>query len=635
MHVLFEEDGGFKTGTILSDADAALQIEMASGKRSKIKSALVLLRFEKPAAGQLLEQAEPLAAEIEPDFLWECVNDGEFSFLDFARDYYGHVPAAVEATAVLLALQSAPVYFHRKGKGRFKKAPPDILKAALASLEKKRQQALAIEHWVEELKAFRLPAEFAPLTDSLLYAPDRNRPETKAFEAACEASKLNAAQLLTRCGALKSAYDYHYKRFLREQFPKGVGFPSVDLPAVPADLPRADVRAFSIDDANTTEIDDALSVTKLPGIGSRIGIHIAAPSLGIRHGTPLDAIARARLSTVYMPGNKITMLPDAIVSRYTLDGGVDCPAVSLYLTVSEEFEVVSHESRVEMVHIAANLRHHDIEPVFNETTIANGLPEFTFRDELLHLWHFANACEGRRGKPSATQGINDYNFAIAGDLNDPDACRVEISERRRGSPLDKLVAELMIVANSTWGGLLAEHNAACMYRSQTQGKARMTTSPLPHEGLGVPQYAWMTSPLRRYCDLVNQWQLVACLQKETPPFIPKSAEFFAAMRDFELTYAAYAEFQRQMERYWCMRWLQQEQVSGIEATVRREQSVKLDHLPLLLRVPSLPADITPGTRVRLSIGDMDLLSLDLECRYLEHLDVAEAETPDPEVEEES
>ncbi|HZX29981.1 MAG TPA: RNB domain-containing ribonuclease [Rhodocyclaceae bacterium] len=628
MHVLFEEDGGFKTGTILADNEASLQVEMASGKRSKIKAATVLLRYPEPSPTQLLDLAGPMAEGIEPDFLWECANDGEFSFVDFARDYFGHTPTPVEASAVLLALHSAPVYFHRKGKGHFRKAPPDILKAALASLEKKRQQALAIEHWVEELKAFRLPPEIASLTDSLLYAPDRNKPETKAFETACDATGLTAAQLLFNCGAIKSAYHYHYRRFLHEQFPKGTGFPALEAPLPPAGLPRSDVRAFSIDDAATTEIDDALSVTLLPGIGSRIGIHIAAPGLAITHGSPLDGVARARLSTVYMPGNKITMLPDAVVSNYTLAGGVDCPAVSLYLTVNESLEVVDHESRLEMVHIAANLRHHEIEPVFNAETVAAGLAEqFPFRDELLHLWRFANACEGRRGKPSATQGINDYNFAIDGDLADPDACRVEISERKRGSPLDKLVAELMIVANSTWGGLLAEKKIACLYRAQTQGKVRMTTSPLPHEGLGVPQYAWMTSPLRRYCDLVNQWQLIACLSGETPPFAQKSAELFAAMRDFEVTYASYADFQRQMERYWCLRWLQQNGIGEIDATVRREQTVKLDHLPLLVRVPSLPADAVTGQRVRLAIEGMDLLTLELGCRFQETLaatDVAEA-----------
>ena len=178
MNVLFEEDGGFKAGSVMADNDSSLQVEMPSGKRSKIKAATVLLRFEKPSAAQLLEQATPMADEIEADFLWECVSDGEFSFLDFARDYYGHPPTPTEATAVLLALHAAPVYFHRKGKGRFKKAPADILAAALANLEKRRQQALAIESWIEELKAFRLPAEIGALTDALLYAPDRNKPET-------------------------------------------------------------------------------------------------------------------------------------------------------------------------------------------------------------------------------------------------------------------------------------------------------------------------------------------------------------------------------------------------------------------------------------------------------------------------
>ncbi|OQA35093.1 MAG: Exoribonuclease 2 [Betaproteobacteria bacterium ADurb.Bin341] len=633
MHVLFEEDGSFKTGTILTDSDTALQVEMASGKRSKIKAGHVLLRFPVPSPQALLETAEPLSLGIEPDFLWECVHEGEFSFLDIARDYYGHVPAPVEATAVLLALHAAPVYFHRKGKGRYKKAPADILQAALAGLEKKRQQALAIERWVEELTAGHLPPELAALTDQFLTTPDRNRPETKALETACAQTGESAAHLLYRCGAVKSPYFVHVRRFLHEQFPKGTAFPPAEVPQMRADLPRAEAIAFSIDDAHTTEIDDALSVAWLPGVGSRIGIHIAAPGLGITHGSPLDGIARARLSTVYMPGHKITMLPDAVVARYTLDGGVDCPAVSLYLTVNEQYEIVRHESRLEIVHIAANLRHHDIEPLFNQQTIDAGLPPFRFRDELLHLWHFANACEGRRGKPSATQGIHDYNFAIDGDLSDPDQCCVHISERQRGSPLDKLVAELMIVANSTWGGLLAEQKIACLYRAQTQGKVRMTTSPLPHDGLGVPQYAWMTSPLRRYCDLINQWQLIACLSGEPPPFAPKSAELFAALRDFELTYAAYADFQRRMERYWSLRWLRQEGVVEIDATLRRDLvSAKLDHLPLLVRVSSLPPGMAVGQRLRLAVQATDLLDLEADCRFLHPLeasDAAEADADEP------
>ena len=617
MHVLFEEDGAFKTATILTDNDNSLQVETATGKRAKIKSANILLRYKEPSPNELLSRAEKTAEDIETEFLWECAGDGEFLFSDFADDYFGHQATAVEAVALLLALHSAPIHFHRKGKGRFRKAPPDILAAALAGLEKKRQQALAIERMTGELKAFTLPQEFASILDQLLYKPDRNRPETKALEAACAETGLSSLHLLDKCGAIRSAFDTHYRRFLLEHFPSGIDFPAIETPSAAGDLPCDAVEAFSIDDAATTELDDAFSLETLAD-GWRVGIHIAAPGLGITPGSPLDAVARERLSTVYMPGNKITMLPDAAVETFTLAAGRTCPALSLYLTVTPDFTIAAHESRIELVPIAANLRHHDIEPLFNAETVRTAVPDFPYRDQLLTLWQFACACEKRRGKPSAMQGIHDYNFDIEGDLADPESCRVAISERKRGSPLDKLVAELMIVANSTWGGLLAEKGIAAIYRAQTAGKVRMTTSPLPHEGLGVAQYAWSSSPLRRYVDLINQWQLIACIDGDTPYFKAKSDSLFAAMRDFELTYSAYAEFQRSMERYWCLRWLCQEECETIDAAVRRENLVKLDHLPIVLRVPSVP-ELRPGSRVRLSLETIDPLTLDLGCRYLETL----------------
>lgn len=634
MYVLFEEDGAFKAGTVLADNETSLQVQTASGKRVKIKATNVLLRYAVPVPGELLAQANALAEGIEAEFLWECAGDGEFSFSDFADDYFGHKATAVEASALLLTLHSAPIHFHRKGKGRFRKAPVDILQAALAGLEKKRQQALTIERMVGELKTFKLPPEFTPLLDQLLYKPDRNRSETKALETACSETGFSAVQLLEKCGAIRSAHDYHLQAFLFEYFPRGLAFPEIEMSHLSQELPRANVQAFSIDDALTTEIDDAFSLQPLAdNAGWRVGIHIAAPGLGITPGSPFDEIARQRLSTVYMPGQKITMLPEAAVERFTLAAGGDCPAVSLYLTVTPEFEISAHESRLEWVPIVANLRHHDIEPVFNEQTIAAGLTDFAFRDELKTLWQLANACERRRGKPSATQGNNDYNFVIDGDIADAETCRIAIDERKRGSPLDKLVAELMIVANNTWGGLLAEKGVTAIYRAQTAGKVRMTTSPLPHEGLGVAQYAWSSSPLRRYVDLLNQWQLIACLRGDTPAFglsatkATKGAErsegknaLFSAMRDFELRYAAYADFQRRMERYWCLRWLRQEKIHTIGATVRRENLVKLDCLPVLLRVVSLP-ELKQGQRVRLSIESIDYLTLELDVRYLELLDV--------------
>jgi len=622
MNVLFEEEGAFKAGTVMADQNTSLQVEMPSGKRSKVKAANVLLRFDGIAPAELMARAEAGSEDIDTDFLWEVCPEEEFGFETLAEEYQGHKPTPAEAAAVLLRLHSAPIYFHRKGKGRFRKAPPDILQAALAGLEKKKQQAAAAERMVEEFKAGSLPAEFASggpgLLTQMLYKPDRNRLETKAMEAACAELGVSVPKLLQQCGALNDTHEYHLGKFLFEYFPKGTDYPAFDTPAEIEALPVANVQAFSIDDAHTTEIDDAFSVVFKADGGMTVGIHIAAPGLGITPDTALGNVARERLSTVYMPGRKITMLPDEVVDRFTLAAGRTVPTLSLYLDVASDLRILGHESRIEAVPMAANLRHHDIEPVFNEDTLANGLGEFPFRDELKRLWELATVLEAGRGA-SGQQNRKDYSFVV--DWTRDSACgngHIEIGQRPRGSPLDTLVAELMIVANSTWGKLLADAGIPGLYRVQTAGKVRMSTVAAPHEGLGVDCYAWSSSPLRRYVDLVNQWQLISHLRGDAPVFPPKSADLLAALRDFELTYAAYAEFQRAMERYWCLRWLAQEEVKQVTANVIKESLVRLDDIPLVIKVPSLPA-LDRGVGVRLEVVSIDLLEAEAQARYLELL----------------
>ena len=617
MNVLFEEDGSFKTGSILADNDSSLQVETATGKRVKLKAANVLLRFNAPTAGELIARAEAEGAGMETDFLWEMCSDDEFGFADFAADYFGHAPSAVESTAVLLKLFASPIHFHRKGKGRFRKAPPDILAAALAGAEKKRLQQEQVERMKGELVSGQLPAEFAPVLQQLLYKPDRNRLEAKALEAAEAESGQSAARLLLKAGALASTHDLHLGRFLFEYFPEGTGFPALEIPALPDDLPLAAGEAFSIDDASTTEIDDAFTLLPRAGGGWTIGIHIAAPGLGIRPGCPIDAIARQRLSTVYMPGNKITMLPDALVDAYTLGEGKARPALSLYVSVNADYSIAGMESRIERVHVAANLRHHDIEPLFNDESLLAGLPDAPYMAELKTLWEFATVLEAGRGKPSANQNQMDFNYSVDWNQASPDGPGVvSIEQRRRGSPLDKLVSELMILTNSTWGKLLLDAGLPAIYRIQGGGRVRMSTAAGPHEGLGVDNYAWSSSPLRRYVDLCNQWQLIAHLQGQPAPFAPGSAELGAAMNDFDVTYNAYNDFQRGMERYWCLRWLRQQGLQEVSARVLRENLLRLEDVPFVFKLHSLPAGVNPQDRVQVGIERIDLIDLELRGKYL-------------------
>ncbi len=638
MNILYEEDGSFKVGNVMTDNITSLQIESVSGKRSKVKAANVMLRFTQPALAEFIAQAESIASGIEVDFLWECCPADEFGFEQIAAEYFGHTPSSLEAAAALICLHSAPIYFHKKGKGRYRAAPPDVLKAALAGAERKRQQLALQARYTEQLSRFELPGDFAEHLAQLLYKPDRNTIEAKALEAACAATHLSAAHLLHRCGALPSTQDYHLQRFLFEHFPKGTDFPPVEL-SVWEELPQASVNAFSIDDATTTEIDDAFSVEKLASGNWRIGVHIAAPALGMPRDSDGDKVAAQRLSTVYMPGQKITMLPDSVVQAFTLCADRVCPALSMYIEVDgETLAILNYESRVERIHIAANLRHDTLEPLFNEETLAAGKLDYPYASELTLLWNLVQKLETVRGKPSdnSTQQM-DYNFHIEND-------RVSITQRRRGSPIDKVVSELMILVNSEWGKHLAEHGFAGIYRTQSNGKVKMSTVAAPHQGLGVAQYMWSSSPLRRYVDMVNQRQIIAMLRDEEPAYHKNDPALYATMRDFDTMYGIYNEFQRSMERYWCLRWLQQEQanvevlsptlsrVAGeganeslreliVTATVLRENLVKLGDIPLILRVPSLP-ELPANTRVQLAIGEIDLLDLEVQTRFVAKLEEA-------------
>jgi len=630
MNVFFEESGDFKVGVVLSQAGEAYQVEMPSGKRTKVKTRDVLLQFEKPEPQALLDAAKGIAADVDLDFLWEVAGQEEFGFAELGAEYFGHAPLPHEAAGLVLALHGAPIYFYKKGRGRYKAAPEQSLKAALAGIEKKKQQAIIQAGYVDELKGGKLPQAMSAIVQQLLFKPDKNTIEYKALEAAADELQTTAPRLMLNVGGLASPKELHMSRFLFEHFPRGAGFTPVEIPQAPADLPLADVAAFSIDDVTTTEIDDAFSVVKLEDGTVRVGIHIAAPGLGIRPDDAIDKIARARMSTVYMPGDKITMLPDEVVNAFTLAEGNDCPALSLYAVLNPaDWSVISTVTRAERVPVKNNLRHNDLDDLVNEETLASGEGDYPHKEELGLLWQWALQLEAGRMKKREAFGLKpeqanrvDFNFYVDDDV-------VSIVRRKRGAPLDKIVAELMIFANSTWGKLLHDSGVPGIYRSQGPGaggwaakmQVRMVTHAAPHQGLGVDQYAWSTSPLRRYTDLVNQWQILAAASHGVTaplvaPFKHRDATLFAIVSSFDAAYGAYNDFQQSMERYWCLRWLGQEGAKQVEAVVLKDEIVRLADVPLVVRLPGMQS-VARGAQVKLDIVRWDEIDLTLEARLLE------------------
>ena len=653
MFALFEESGKFLAGRVMSTTDASAQIELDSGKRVKVKTAHVLLQFEKPAPAELIAGAQIVSKTIDPALAWECASEDEFGFADLARDYFNDKATAEQQAAALFCLFEAPHYFRRAGKGRFKRAPTEIVQQALIAIEKKKQLLQQIADWAKALSDGVCPEPIREQLYKILFKPDKNAPEYKAVVDAARATQTAPLDLLQRAGAIASAYQFHWQRFLFDNFPKGTAFPPLLAPTVVDDLPLAEVAAFSIDDSATTEIDDALSVQGLGSGTVIVGIHIAAPGLAIAPNSDIDKVGRHRLSTVYMPGYKITMLPDAVVQNYTLAEGLNCPAVSLYVTFDEaSLEITKTETKLERVPITANLRHDVLDTLVTAEWLQNLefehenvlQPANINRDQLSFLYQLALNLKAKReivrGKPE-TFNRPDYNFRLtadgfkSGDIPTGDE-QVHISTRQRGSPLDLIVAEAMILANSTWGNWLAEHGVPGIYRSQASlapgVKVRMGTKALPHAGIGVPSYAWSSSPLRRYTDLVNQWQIIACVKhgKTAPlaaPFKSKDADLFSIISNFDATYSAYNNYQNGMERFWTMKYVQQHNLTELVATVFKEGMVRADAIPLVLPVMGI-ANLPKGTKVRVKLGAIDFITLDISGTMIERLDAAEAPVND-------
>jgi len=600
MFVLFEEAGKYLAGRVLSEAEASAQVELETGKRVKVKGANIVLRFEKPAPAELLAEARALAAGIDLDLAWEFAPEGEFGFADLATDYFQAHPTVVQQAASLLALFDAPHYFRRAGKGRFKKAPADTVQQALAAIEKKKAVQAQIAEWAGQLAAGECPAPVREQLFRILFKPDKNAPEYKAVVEAARTTQRPPLELLKEAGAIDSSYQFHWRRFLFENFPKGTGFPALAAPAIAEELPVANVQAFSIDDSHTTEIDDALSVRGLGSGSVMVGIHIAAPGLALAPGSAVDQVARARMSTVYMPGYKITMLPDHVVDAYTLQEGRDCPAVSLYASFDEStLALKGTETRLERVPIVANLRHDQLDAVITQTWLedasvqAEHTPEVAtrVREPLSFLFRLAKHLKAQRevvrGKPESFSRP-DFTFRLVGNDGEPSGSeQVQISTRQRGAPLDLIVSEAMILA-------------------------------------------WSTSPLRRYTDLVNQWQIIAAARHGktaalAAPFKPKDADLFSILSGFDAAYSAYNAHQGGMERFWTLKYLQQQGITELDATLIKDMPngalVRADALPLVFQVAGTQG-LVRGARVRVRLGDIDEIALDVHGTVIERLDAA-------------
>lgn len=613
-HIFYEDGGQFKVASIVQKNDSTYQADTQHGKRVKVKAANTFIEFD-GSMDSFMQTAQAEANEIDTELLWDCVGQDEFDFKAAAKEYFGNQASKTQLAATLMALYAAPMYFHKKNKGVFKAAPEDVLKQVLATIERKAQQEAQIQAWADEMVAGRLPDAITTELPQILYDPDKQSLAYKAFHKASDELKLSPYELALHTGGITSKPQYLLQRFAYKYFPKGMDFPELSAPEQPAHLPLANVQAFSIDDLSTTEVDDALSVQDLGNGSKRIGIHIAAPALGIEPNSDVEKIVMQRLSTVYFPANKITMLPENWIGAFSLDEGKVVPAFSIYFDVDENWQLSEPTSQIELVPIATNLRIQNIEPFFNSETGVGSAdnPQFAHHADCLYLLDLACELQRQRDRLDDPTLPKKYDYGIDFDANG----KVLITRRERGSPIDTLVSEMMILANTSWAKMLHDNELAGLFRVQPSGRVRMSTHSEPHIGMNVAHYGWFTSPLRRASDYINQKQLQSLLDPDSEPrFTKNDSDLFVALGAFEAAFNAYRAFQDTMENYWATVWLVQENVREINAVVLKEDLVRLESLPLTARATGIPIEIAPKATVKLAITEIDPEQQFIALKYL-------------------
>jgi len=604
---LIYDDNSYKIVRLLSQDKKSVSIELldANKLQKKIKFDNLVDNFSSSDPEKLITSVSTLSQEIDQELLWELSSDNQLWNYESLAELYFSDSSLAHKIALFITLTSPEIYFvYNQKEKKLKRCNQEEINQHKLQIAKQKEYQEKFDRIYNKLINKEQPEwQIDPL--SLLNKPDKNSIEFKASSKAAKELKLTLAELLFELGYIKSIEELMTTNFIRHYFPQGTELADITINDHSEDIPLNDpIKVFSIDDSNTTEIDDAFSVEKIND-GWKIGIHISAPSLN----KELLAIASSRISTVYYPGHKITMLPEQIISHYSLDQGKELPVVSIYFTIDNEMAVVSHESKLELVKVSDNLRTETLEQYFNteNLSIDHGYP---YESELKLLHKFALALEEKRGRPSVNQLMVDYNFSFSDDG------QVIIKPRLRGNPIDKLVSELMILANCTWGRMLTNAFIPAIYRvKQPREPVVMTLTPNSHTGLNVDYYTWATSPLRRAADIVNQSQIISLLTK-TKPLAATDYAVANIVENFDDVYSAYLKFQDSMEHYWSLRYFLQENITQVNATFTFKCNVQLDGVPIQLDISHLTTMQPAGTVIKLAISDINLINQTFNYRII-------------------
>jgi len=639
--VEFLEHGRLTPGLLVRDQGERATVIGADGREKPISRDLVLVRHPGPAVdpanlstalAALEAERSRLASELDLKLLWEVVRDqgGSYRAEELAELFFGE-RSAIGTTVVLDALLNDRLYFIRRhlefvpnSAERVERIRIQQERSRLRSDESKKLQAQIRD----VLNNAPVKADAAgPLIEQLqkyLDNPSTRSNEMSALLTAAApdlAPAETAYEVLERLGVPLPLPRYVMIGGIRTQF-SAAAIEEAASVNPPVHQQAEPLPTISIDDEETVEIDDALSCAPLPGGGLRVLIHIALVSDWVARGGAMDREAALRGATVYLPEATVRMLPDRIsCERASLVAGRERSVLTTDVRFNPDGTIVDYKIYPATITVNSRLTYARADALIagKDTQDGDGAQSLRLLYEMalkLRDWRRragAVLYQRREAKVRVRDGS------------------IEISVIETDTPSRQMVAEYMIISNHLAARFCADHSVPIIYRVQPSQNGdlasqhpRLSLFPALHAGIGLEFYAQLSSPIRRYADLVLQRQLVGFLNRSSqPPY--QTEELLAVLANAEAADSEAKDLERRSKRYWSLRYLERFAPGTVfEAKVLREgNTAELTDYALrgtLRRAPNLSND----SKILVRIANLDPLRGGLAMEYV---GLAPAATP--------
>jgi exoribonuclease-2 len=569
--VEYLDEGAFRAGLVVREQERHLAVAGPDGRERMIASDLVMIAHpdrhpprEQAAAAltALREEREELARELDLQLLWEVVQEQARSFTapELADLFFGR-RSTVAASVMLEALLADRLYFTRRHMD-FVPRPPDQVERLRVQADRIRSRSEDYRHTQAQVREILGGGRAAPgaqtealateMTKYLRNPFTRSRELTQMLQSvAPEVDPAEAAfEVLDRLGARPPAPRFAFVAGLRTEFSPEALQEAEQVKPSARPLENAGF-AVTIDDEDTVEVDDALECERLSDGSLRVRVHIAMVADFVARDGAIDREAASRATTVYLPETTIRMLPDRIsCDLASLLAGRERPVLTTEAIISPGGELSATSIRPGRIPIARRIDYAQAD------LILSGAQSDEQAGPILSTLHEAAMRLRERRRMAGALLVHRREAKVR--VRDGE---IEIRVLETGSPSRTLVAEFMVLSNFVAARYAAENRIPIIYRVQPEPggdvaqRPRLSLYPELHAGIGLGYYAQLSSPIRRYADLVMQRQLVAALSGAgTQPY--NVEELLTVLAGAENAEASCRELERRAKRYWTLRYLE-------------------------------------------------------------------------------